>query len=256
MTWSGWVGSVSMDWRRKLRFRRRIWPSSVLTLKERGASCFSTTMAGCHVRPRWTVTGTPVWSAGRALVPRLWCLFCLCCLASKDLCKSSATFGDRRLAAVDSLPFNTRLISNCAGEYSRPDTNVFLYAKRAKCISRPSSDAFTLAALLFQLISHFSHWMGPGEDLMSQLQSPTLRQTEQTHCSQMACCLQWLCLVCHVFQSRYSGVRSRSLQSLWITGRRLDIWKSNQQLEDNLFPWMWKCQSLVLTMDALGWHAG
>ena len=41
----------------------------------------------------------------------------------------------------------------------------------------------SLAALLFQLISHFSHWMGPGEDLMSQLRSPTLRQTEQTHCS-------------------------------------------------------------------------
>ena len=156
-------------------------------------------------------------------MPRSWYLFCLCCLASKDLCKSSATFGDRRLVAVDRLSFNTRLISNCAGEYSRPDIGVFLYAKRAKCISRPSSDAFSLAALLFQLISHFSHWMGPGEDLMSQLRSPTLRQTEQTYCSQMACCLQWLCLVCHVFQSRFSGVRSRSLQSLWITGRRLDI---------------------------------
>ena len=108
MTWSGRVGSASMDWRRKLRFRRRIWPSSVLTLKERGASCFSTTMAGYHVRPCWTVTGTPVWSAGRALVPRSWYLFCLCCLASKDLCKSSATFGDRRIVAVDSLSFNTR----------------------------------------------------------------------------------------------------------------------------------------------------
>ena len=145
------------------------------------------------------------------------------------------SFGDRRLVAVDRLSFNTRLISNCAGEYSRPDIGVFLYAKRAKCISRPSSDAFSLAALLFQLISHFSHWMGPGEDLMSQLRSPTLRQTEQTYCSQMACCLQWLCLVCHVFQSRFSGVRSRSLQSLWINGRRLDIWKRNPQLEDNLF---------------------
>ena len=36
----------------------------------------------------------------------------------------------QRLVAVDSLSFNTRLISNCAGEYSRPDIGVFLYAKR------------------------------------------------------------------------------------------------------------------------------
>ena len=73
----------------------------------------------------------------------------------------------QRLVAVDSLSFNTRLISNCAGEYSRPDIGVFLYAKRAKCISRPSSDAFLVNALLFQLISGFAHRMGPCEDLMS-----------------------------------------------------------------------------------------
>ena len=47
---------------------------------------------GFHVRPCWTVTGTPTWSAGRALVPRSWYLFCLCCLASKGLCTPCATF--------------------------------------------------------------------------------------------------------------------------------------------------------------------
>ena len=92
--------------------------------------------------------GHQFWSAGRALVPRSWYLFCLCCLASKGLCKSSATFGDRRIVAVDSLSFNTRLISNCTGEYSRPDIGVSLYAKRAKCISRPSSDAFFVSCLI------------------------------------------------------------------------------------------------------------
>ena len=71
-------------------------------------------------------------------------LFCLCCLASKDLCTPWATFGDNKLVAVGSLSFNIRLISNCAVEYSRPDIGVFLYAKRANGISRPSSATFLI----------------------------------------------------------------------------------------------------------------
>ena len=125
-----------MDW--------RIWPSSVLTLNECGAACFSTTMAGLHVHSCWMVTWTPIWSGGRALVHRSRYLFCLCCLASKDLCTPWAAFGDNRLVAVGSLSFNIRLISNCAVEYSRPDIGVFLYAKRANSISRPSSATFLI----------------------------------------------------------------------------------------------------------------
>ena len=115
-----------------------------MTLNERGAAYFSTTMAGLHVHSRWTVTWTPIWREGRALVPRSRYLFRLCCLASKDLYTPWATFGDNRLVAVGGLSFNIRLISNCAVEYSRSDIGVFLYAKRANGISRPSSATFLI----------------------------------------------------------------------------------------------------------------